>query len=1848
MEVQMEGYLIQVGHTYTGHWESGTLVAHEVTFSSSVGTMTSLLCGGVTMLGCQMIGGETGLLAIGDAVSGVLWDCSFIGQQSYGVNNTGTAVVDARWCYWGHPTGPSGAGPGEGVGVSQNVLYEPWLLGPPVQPEYGDGDQSAASGTSRDPVNTATGNFFHHETDLSAGIRGGLMAFSRYYNSAAAAPARLRKDQGSKGARDNEENSETGLVDRRGGNCGETDMRAMRDRGIDGRLLVRAARSQRAGDTQRRTTMGTRHGRMGAPLIALLALGLPVFSPPAARADLNEGLVAYWSFDEGSGSAAYDSSVYGNHGTIYGADWVSGVSGGALLFNGAGDYVDCGSDASLDFGAGDFSCACWVRPAAPGVRQIIASKRQRSDPYKGWMVELQAAVAHVEFDYGYTWSDHLVSTTQFPTDEWTFIAFTRDSGGTDRLYVNDGQECTTSDDGGSVSDVSAQTIARALGGGMYFGGIVDEVRIYNRVLSPSEIQTLYAYPGWAGNPAQQAENADGDQSDASGTSHDPVNTGTGNFYRDETDLSAASRGKVILCSRGYNSRAAEPTRQRDRTETPLGPGWTHSYYIWLEPDAPDEQVGVHDGDGHADYWMSDGEGGYVMSVPGVYDALVYNDGEGSWTLTQTNEDVYQFDADGRLLSITDKNGNVTSFSYTNPSCPEYATAVTDPVGRSLVLEYQEVVTDIWRLWKVTDWTGRYVEYTYTDGYLIDVRDVMGEHITYTYDTNGYLATVTDQRGVTTVTNTYDENGRVLTQLDADGNPTEFTYGVRGDADTTFTRWVTAEGAPDPHAVPITHQHEERYKRQLTHEDAMGAPVEYEYDGMFNRNRIIDRNGRVTAFAYDPRGNVTSATEADDPNDPHDGGVTAVTYPDPEDPNDPPCPHVPLSKTDALGCVTEWQYDDNCNVVLERRYLDVGQTQYVEKSWTYNSNGQRLTETDERGNTHCWVYNTNGLLIEEINRAGNHTWYGYDDLWRRIWVTDGRGSGPEDPAYTTHYVYDNADRLSEIHGPPVPSDPNGIVQAFGYDEIGNRTSVTDGNGNTTTFVYDNNGNLVRVEEPEGRTTWYVYDELGRKVRMYDANNDPNEPGSVYTWYVYDDGGRLIEQHDPAGSIWTYEYDLQGNLTRQEDGAGVWTEHEYDALNRRVLSRNAAGETHMEYDQLGRLTRQTDATGKETEFQYDCLGRLVCVIDAEGGWTEYTYDPAGNLTQIEDARDEAVSVRQYDANNRLIYAEDGNGNFYTYGYDAVGNQTWVIDANGQQTDLTYDAASRLIDIAYPDASWVQYDYDNNSNRVAMHEPEGSSTFVYDDLNRLTSDTDRFGMTVGYSYDPLGNRVGLTYPDAKQVTYGYDAANRLETITDWAARQTTYTYECCSRLDTITYPNGLVEDRGYDAAGRLVSMATTDSRRATLLSYEWVRDAVGNPTSATETGTLQPTLEQLITESEYDSDNRLVESSQGTYEYDANGNLISRTVNGVTTTFTYDPEDRLISQTTGTNAVQHVYDGQSYRIARIENGVATRYVLDRGRSMSHVLCETDAAGNIIAYYIHGPQLVARVAVEGRAEVPQYYHTNDIGSVVALTDSAQQVTDRYTYTPYGLPRGHEGVTQQPFTYVGGLGVMAEADGLYFMRARFYDSDSGRFLSKDPAESALTNPAKLHRYAYALNRPSLLVDYSGLLAADTCTASDTCQTALLKMVRNFAQIRQALATRESLQDQFRRILAQGKGDVRNTLWLLARYGQATQDLVNALRRLAHCHDVVLVRCQPDPQPVPSPGPEWNWDWDLIAQAIVAAEASGGAAYAGIQLLEQGVAAAAGVITAPILAPMYGLYLWVQENCHVVSELDIREGNVSW
>jgi YD repeat-containing protein len=160
----------------------------------------------------------------------------------------------------------------------------------------------------------------------------------------------------------------------------------------------------------------------------------------------------------------------------------------------------------------------------------------------------------------------------------------------------------------------------------------------------------------------------------SGYSSEPVNTAIGNYVYQYTDLAASGRGLRFIFAQSYNSL--------DSYSGPLGPGWTHSYNIFISTN-PDNSVTVKRGDGKEDIFDPSGGGNYTPRFGGVFDILMQNF-DGSFTLISKNQTHYDFNAGGKLVSITEKNGNKLSFAY---DANQNLTTITDTVGRAFTLNY---------------------------------------------------------------------------------------------------------------------------------------------------------------------------------------------------------------------------------------------------------------------------------------------------------------------------------------------------------------------------------------------------------------------------------------------------------------------------------------------------------------------------------------------------------------------------------------------------------------------------------------------------------------------------------------------------------------------------------------------------------------------------------------------------------------------------------------------------------------------------------------------------------------------------------------------------------------------------------------------------------------------------------------------------------------------------------------------------------------------------------------------------------------------------------------------------------
>jgi len=198
---------------------------------------------------------------------------------------------------------------------------------------------------------------------------------------------------------------------------------------------------------------------------------------------------------------------------------------------------------------------------------------------------------------------------------------------------------------------------------------------------------------------------------------------------------------------------------------------------------------------------------------------------------------------------------------------------------------------------------------------------------------------------------------------------------------------------------------------------------------------------------------------------------------------------------------------------------------------------------------------------------------------------------------------------------------------------------------------------------------------------------------------------------------------------------------------------------------------------------------------------------------------------------------------------------------------------------------------------------------------------------------------------------------------------------------------------------------------------------------------------------------------FTFDDEGQLFDRSG----TAFTFDDEHRLIAAGGDT----YTYDGVGNRLQATRGGTVTRYVYD---ASGNLLAEANGSNQILRYYVYGQGLLAMVTPSGAS---YSYHYDATGNTVAMTDGSQAVVNRYAYTPYGQIVGKVEAPglSQPFQYVGQYGVMAEPNGFYYMRARYYDPEVGRFVSEDP----IGFDGGLNLYAYVGGNPISAVDPTGL-----------------------------------------------------------------------------------------------------------------------------------------------------------------------------
>ncbi|MBI4452708.1 hypothetical protein HY637_04720, partial [Candidatus Woesearchaeota archaeon] len=222
--------------------------------------------------------------------------------------------------------------------------------------------------------------------------------------------------------------------------------------------------------------------------ITILILLLCIFSVFAASAFAqSSNLIAAYSFNEGSGTTLGDSSGNGLNGAVSGATWTAGKYGNGLNFDGTNDWVTVNDAASLDL-TSSMTLEAWVYPTAINSdwRTVMLKEMSGGLAYSLYATDGANRPPAVYARIGYDRS--AVGTSVLPLNAWTHLTGTYSSGAL-RLYVNGNLVRTTSVSGSMATSSNPLRIGGNSVWGEWFKGKIDEIRIYNRVLSQAEIQS---------------------------------------------------------------------------------------------------------------------------------------------------------------------------------------------------------------------------------------------------------------------------------------------------------------------------------------------------------------------------------------------------------------------------------------------------------------------------------------------------------------------------------------------------------------------------------------------------------------------------------------------------------------------------------------------------------------------------------------------------------------------------------------------------------------------------------------------------------------------------------------------------------------------------------------------------------------------------------------------------------------------------------------------------------------------------------------------------------------------------------------------------------------------------------------------------------------------------------------------------------------------------------------------------------------------------------------------------------------------------------------------------------------
>jgi RHS repeat-associated protein len=934
----------------------------------------------------------------------------------------------------------------------------------------------------------------------------------------------------------------------------------------------------------------------------------------------------------------------------------------------------------------------------------------------------------------------------------------------------------------------------------------------------------------------------------------------------------------------YNQR--EAFQPANFTYSNFGPKWTCDWisYITDNPQSPSGNVNQYVGGGGTREFTGFANASQSFAFQQYDQTLLKRIGPGSYEMTSADGSKLIFgQPDGSvgtsrkifLTQLIDPFGNAVTLTY---DANLRIIAISDAIGQVTTLAYGWT-NDIYKITRVTDPFNRFAEFAYDSlGRLTNITDVIGLNSRFVYQGSGdFVSQLITPYGTNTFTANqgggFQNTTRSLETVYADGSRDRVEYNqsdnliaasepkalvpsgmavnnvfLQGRNTYYWSRTACASSYGDYTKAKIYHWlHAENIGVAAgileSTKEALENRVWYNYDG---QNGILGAGGVGTSSRPTKVGRVLD-----------DGQTQLYTY------TYDGFGHV-TNSIDPVGRTFSYLYASNGIDLLEVRQTRAGNNELLFRA-NYNAQHLPLTKVGADGQTNTFVYNSRGQLLTNTNAK----------------------------AESTSYIYDTNGYLIAVDG-PLPGT-NDTVRAT-YDALGRRLTKTDESGYTLTFEHDDMDRLVKITHPDLSFEQFIYNRLdvtnvvdraGRQtiiefdnVRQMKKKTDPLLRTTFFEWCRC---GAIKSLTDPMGRTTTWITDVQSRTIAKVYGDGSQVQYFYENASSRLR------QVIDEKQQISQFTYNLDDTLKSTtyanatvptsavSYHYDPNYQRQLSMTDGTGTTLYSYNPitspptlgANQLASVDGPLPNDTITYEYDAlGRRVSTAIDGVAT--KMDYDAAGRVISETNALGAFT-YAYDGASgRLLTNTFPNGMTVERGYGGNledrelqrithrvggtpiseflygrdrlADRITTWSQQAGAaspdlhTFGYDDANQLLSDTvTNAGIRINsfaYAYDALGNRLSEQV-EASNYTATYNALNQINTTSAPGASHTNE-WDAKDRLVAVNQGNQRTEFT-YDGLDRMVSIRQlTNSVLASFRRLFWCdnkiceeRDFVGTVT-------------------------------------------------------------------------------------------------------------------------------------------------------------------------------------------------------------------------------------------------------------------------------------------------------------------------------------------------------------------------------------------------------------------------------------